>query len=259
MIINKTRADLLAEAKPILFNTEMVQAILDGQKTVTRRIINPKYRDGEAGFNVWYNEITKRYVVEKYDEDEMNFCPTRYVSPRYEVGDILYVRETWAEVEACDGRPFNIFKSDDNGVYADDNHKFTGWRPSIHMPKESARIFLCVTGVRAEKLQDIDVAEAHKEGVTAYYPKDYIHYFENLWTSTIKKSELDKYGWNANPWVWVYEFERIEYDEMWNCRKNGKAFAVISQSAIYKDGKIVGIQKHQPIIKELRGIENNEP
>ncbi len=98
------------------------------------------------------------------------------------------------------------------------------WQPSIHMPKEAARIFLRVTGVRVERLQDITLDDAIAEGCQGKFigsgecvgagweilPEDE---FADLWDSTIKKSDLDKYGWDANPWVWVIEFERISKEE----------------------------------------------
>ena len=100
------------------------------------------------------------------------------------------------------------------------------WHPSIHMPKEAARIFLQVTNVMVERLQEITEEQAVKEGIYQSNCKncnstfgcdtcldeeyDEVDAFSELWNSTIKKSEFDTYGWDANPWVWVIEFERIE-------------------------------------------------
>lgn len=195
--------------KPILFNTEMVRAILEGRKTVTRRVIKPHYKDGDTGFRINRRIIDNVITgVEYCDEEE---CGTnRYVTPPYQIGDILYVRETW--------------RKEDNGFayYATDWHKFGDeyvkqfkWKPSIHMPKEAARIWLKVTDVRVERLQDITPKQAGQEGVqwetdnSGLYRKFQFH---KLWDSTIKKQDLDKYGWNANPWVWVIEFERSVKD-----------------------------------------------
>lgn len=190
--------------KPILFNTEMVRTILEGRKTVTRRLIKPQpepfgkalaYKDG-----IWTIKGLVRYAP-------------------YQVGDVLYVRETWSEVETCNGRPFLIFKSDDNGKCADDNHKFKGWKPSLHMPKSAARIFLKVTDVRVERLHDITVDGVKQEGISLDYPlvkmieSKHLKEFVSIWNGTIKKQESDKYGWSANPFVWVYEFERVEKPE----------------------------------------------
>lgn len=207
-----TREKALKVAKPILFNTEMVRAILSGRKTVTRRIIK---RDIESILNSPYHkehpEVEDKTIIEK-------LC-----IPSYAAGDILYVRETW-----CDDRQFT--HEDTPGKYfykASESNNFK-WRPSIHMPKEAARIFLRVKDVRVERLQDITSVGAWKEGVgenciglsacgggcdTCRANTDnHIFMFNALWNSTIKKQDLDKYGWNANPWVWVIEFERIEVE-----------------------------------------------
>lgn len=92
------------------------------------------------------------------------------------------------------------------------------WHPSIHMPKEAARIFLRVTNVRVERLQEITSGQICKEGVEVEDPyvlngEEKRYAFSNLWDSTIKESDLDRYGWNANPWVWVIEFERCDKPE----------------------------------------------
>lgn len=194
--------------KPILFNTEMVRAILDGRKTVTRRIIKPQPWD-----TVFCNG-------HEFIPDNFGGCkPTGFICRKcglgvcpphckYPVGeaffrpycwpdDILYVRETWAKSMAGT----YMYKATDNPIIID------RWHPSIHMPKEAARLFLRVTGVRVERLQDIDddgvVAEGLKIGDD----------FDVLWDSTIKPADLPLYGWDANPWVWVIEFERCEKPE----------------------------------------------
>lgn len=176
--------------KPILFNTDMVRAILDGRKSCTRRVMKPQ-PTGEYA----------RIFAE--------------IAP-YQPGDILYVRETFAQVAK------HIF------WYRADNAEYTKnilWKPSIHMSKEAARIFLKVTDVRIERLQDITEDGVKAEG--AIDNRGFIHspdneydrihtareHFTGIWNSTIKKSELDHYGWNANPWVFVIEFIRIDKPE----------------------------------------------
>lgn len=196
--------------KPILFNTEMVRAILDGRKDAARRIVKGFIPDDE----VWgYTAFTpKGYIscrgtfADVYGE--------KFFKLPCESGDILYVRETW--------------KKAPNGYYyyedwqRNDIADVTKWKPSIHMPKEAARIWLKVTGVRMERLQEITEVGIQKEGVEVD-PKecagkfDFISelflLFQRLWNSTIKKSDIDRYGWDANPWVWVIEFERCEKQE----------------------------------------------
>ncbi len=92
------------------------------------------------------------------------------------------------------------------------------YHPSIHMPKEAARIWLKVTDVRAEQLQDIDGKGCVKEGIEEeplkYVGDEFVKgMFHDLWDSTIKKSDLDRYGWDANPYVWIMEFERCKKPE----------------------------------------------
>lgn len=204
--------------KPILFNTDMVRAILDGRKTVTRQVVKPHYRDNEIGFNIITNANTGKYVcIEYFDEWENE---TRYMADPYRPGDILYVRETWCDPSGT-GWPI-LYKADMPLKAAD--YK---WTPSIHMPREAARIFLRVTDVRVERLQDMTEADAFAEGFEAIvcnhpcgipctdcmntgYLEPAMVGFVDTWNSTIKPADRDLYGWEANPWVWVIEFERCE-------------------------------------------------
>lgn len=212
---------------PILFNTEMVQAIMDGRKTQTRRLMKLKYKENEAGFQILTNKHDGKFAyAEYYDEDEN---PTRLITPPCMPGSILWVRETWDNIPVSPGGHFRF-----GGMYyyrADGDIRPEGWQgnwhPSIHMPKEAARIFLRVKDVRVERLKDISVDDCKREGiwddykttseayhdalVNAAYPKC----FAGLWDSTIKPADRDKYGWNANPWVWVIEFEKCERPEGW--------------------------------------------
>lgn len=181
--------------KPILFNTDMVRAILDGRKTVTRRVIKPHFRPGEVSWQVITEKHSGKYVrIEYLDEWENE---TRYMSEPFRPGDILYVRETWAEM------PYGyVYRADDERPEGWDSED--RWRPSIHMPKEAARIFLRVKSVRAERLQNITDEDIEAEGLEIGC------YFDELWNSTIKTADRETYGWDANPWVWVIEFERCE-------------------------------------------------
>lgn len=227
--------------KPILFNTEMVRAILDGRKTCTRRLVkflsgkNPKWTGYIKDGSMLYNGKNE---------------PCIRTQP-YQPGDILYIRETWERFECrnCDGdergncpkEPKKSVLDKTCGCYmyraTDEISGDAKWHPSIHMPKEAARIWLEVTNVRVERLQEMKPVNVIKEGV---YPDcwdclntygesgsqccygteeqcsqcdEMMMEWEKLWNSTIKKSNLDQYGWNANPWVWVIEFERCEKPE----------------------------------------------
>ena len=202
---------------PILFNTEMVRANLDGRKTCTRRSVSSRQFLGmmpNKCKNAAPDEFFKgkRMMFKPYcDMTDAELIMTAYKAP-YEPGDILYVRETW--------------KKAPNGYYYYESWKrndiadVTKWKPSIYMPKEAARIWLKVTDVKVERLQDITIDEIRREGLEPRFKvKDKFSgdiargRFLELWNSTIKKSDLDRYGWDANPWVWVVEFERCEKPE----------------------------------------------
>ena len=221
--------------KPILFNAKMVRAILNGRKTVTRRVIKPRYKEDEGGFQVCTNKKTGEQWVEKSDWDEGSFDPPRYIKPPYMPGDILYVRETWAhECIETDGKvgalSYFYYRADNEEWF---NEVGIRWFPSIRMPKAAARIFLRVTDVRAERLQCIDEDGAIAEGcVPVACPECYgfggrcpdcngsgaiepaMLDFVDTWDSTIKKKDLPLYGWEASPWVWVIEFERVEENDV---------------------------------------------
>lgn len=247
--------------KPILFNTEMVKAILDGRKTVTRRVVKekgwditgqPKWANGEFWFNV---------CMKNKEETAKTATFCHLLKPPYEIGDTIYVRETWQIQSAhrfeCDvkiaykaGGELNKIQFCNRIDYDDfvyNKHIGDGrWYPSIHMPKEAARIFLRVNNVRVERLQQITNEDVRREGVTpkwyagrckcsAYEPECMNEPCENrvayermcvayermcyetpfleLWNSTIKPSDICKYGWDANPYVWVIEFERCDKPE----------------------------------------------
>lgn len=190
--------------KPILFNAEMVRAILDGRKTCTRRIVK---HDVEAILNSPYHK--------EHPEVEDKQIISKLCMPLYQPGDILYVRETWSL--RFDGEKY-FYKADKNTSREEKrllDYNDVRWHPSIHMPKEAARIWLKVTDVRVERLQEITIDGIRNEGLLsmAVHAGDMeiaLNEWELLWNSTIKKPDLDRYGWDANPYVWVIEFERCE-------------------------------------------------
>lgn len=202
--------------KPILFNTEMVRAILEGRKTQTRRLLKPKYRPEEDGFQIITNANTGKFVRVEYCDEDGN--ETRWMAPPCEVGDILWVRETWHKDA---GRyMYKANYADGEKFYRNGKEVTLRWRPSIHMPKEAARIFLRVNDVRVEKLNDLldHAGEVAKEGIPYSDEWDIeasCLRFKELWESTIKPADRDVYGWYANPWVWVIEFERVEKPKGW--------------------------------------------
>ena len=207
---------------PILFNTEMVQAILYGLKTCTRRLV--KFLPGE---NPKWTGYVKDGLMLYNGKNE----PCIREAP-YQPGDIMYVRETWGEGYE---EGTYIYKADDKlaNLPAFKKSSKILYHPSIHMPKEAARIWLKVTDVRVERLQDITYNGALREGAqgircdhvalgehgctdcmnTGWIEPPVVEFMQ-IWDSTIKKSDIDRYGWDANPWVWVVEFERCEKPEL---------------------------------------------
>ena len=219
--------------KPIIFNTEMVKAILDGRKTVTRRVIKPQplgriayimagYKHGLWGYpgsdtyKYWGDEWKK---PEGLSSEESN----RHWAPPCHTEDILYVRETWGDYRECTedgGGVYVLYRADypdgakqvthPNGIV----YELPKWHPSIHMPKEAARIFLRVTDVRVEQLQDMKMSDIQAEGVVpvsvngGQWQQWQMDYMKPVWDKTIKNRGC--YGWEANPWVWVISFKRCE-------------------------------------------------
>jgi len=239
--------------KPILFSTEQVQAILEGRKTQTRRVIKPQPE---------FAQIYEHKGETLYEGENRTWCYKNHISPDiwngiewivqfapYQPGDILWVRETWYyeehmhELTAGDpdlpsGRYKHryIYKASDPDYPVDVGVGNKGWRSSIHMPREAARIFLKVKNVRVERLQDITEEDARAEGIPWEYSLpdgmskelfearvermgfcnalesiggmfNYKRGFQFLWNNL---NANHGYGWETNPWVFVIEFERTE-------------------------------------------------
>ncbi|RYM47270.1 hypothetical protein [Serratia proteamaculans] len=199
--------------RPVIFNGEMVRAILDGRKTQTRRALNWKRQP--------YTEMAERDdgSLWPWAEDGDRGGDIWFPCPFGEVGDRLWVRETW-QGPLVDEEHFEDYRANadkfqtpefceyaaDGGARPEfcdlDDNAHQGWRPSIHMPRWASRTLLEITAVRVERLQDISEADAIAEGGTKHFNIDW---FGPLWASI--------YGvdsWNANPWVWVIEFKRVE-------------------------------------------------
>lgn len=209
--------------KPILFNTEMVRAILDGRKTCTRRVIKPQPQSrlcytyagshkGCIGKWTYPNRGAHEFWGEEYKlpENIKDEELSKQWNPPYHTDDILYARETWKKA------PNGYFYYED--WQRNDIADVTKWKPSIYMPKDAARIWLKVTDVRVERLQEITIDGIRNEGLSsmAVHAGDMeiaMEEWKNLWNSTIKKPDINHYGWDANPWVWVIEFERCEKPE----------------------------------------------
>ena len=227
--------------RPILFNTQMVKAILDGRKTQTRRVVK-----GIEYLNVYRAEPADETLAQ-WDfyyggciADGGLLDAVKRINAPYAAGDVLWVREKFAQRVFHNHRGsmpfFAVYEAPEeaggtmtiNNVYGSENEPVP-WTPSIHMPKEAARIFLRVKNVRVERLQDCGdgwCLDIEKEGVTSphdpilYVNDDEFHEalrgeMKKLWDSTTNLTERDRYGWDANPWVWVIEFERCDKPEGW--------------------------------------------
>lgn len=220
------REELLKIAKPILFNTEMVKAILDDKKTETRRTMKPQpWNIGQGEYECrhekgFYNIGGNEWACRQCGCGIIPFKGGSHFRAPYQPEDILYVRETWQYLYELDGNEEIIegtgryyYAATDQlpgDTYVDSygiSREKVPWRPSIHMPKKAARIFLKATNIRPERLQDIDDNGVVAEGLQIGDP------FDGLWNSTIKKADRDRYGWEANPWVWVIKFKRLEGED----------------------------------------------
>jgi hypothetical protein len=196
--------------KPILFSTPMVKAILEGRKTMTRRVVVlPKSAPkGRIPF------------FENIPDPSLRGLPNGIhsywqVTPKYLPGDILWVRETWSDFfKEANGEGEYIYKADKEMV--SDTFR---WNTSLFMPRKAARLFLEVKSVRVERLRDITEEDAEAEGVRPHVLPTCLEHthreaFMDLWDSlNAKRVDAEKkpvYSWESNPWVWVIEFERVK-------------------------------------------------
>lgn len=223
--------------KPILFNTDMVRELLDGQKTVTRRIIKNQpftecdhggvheFVTDDFGGKFGYTGFVCKKCGYGVSPPHCKYpCGTSFFRPPYNSDDILYVRETWRVRNVCGDIARGDRMAEIEFIAGGDTicvpafdyaPSYGAWKPSIHMPKEAARLFLRVKHVSVERLQDIDIEGIRAEGINtlAAHVGDIdiaIQEFAELWDSTIKKDDLFLYAWKSNPWVWVIEFERCD-------------------------------------------------
>ena len=209
--------------RPILFSAPMVRAILSGSKSQTRRVVKPQPTEGGlewatacgGDFAAWQDPLL---LLDEHSEDG---GPCQRKCPYGRIGEKLWVRETWMDLlgtgierKTGDHGRYAYAADTPPGSYGDDQRKAYGlkWRPSIHMPRAASRITLEVTGVRVERLQDISEADALEEGITyndlpnnGLDPRRARTWYHRLWESINGPG-----SWEANPWVWVVEFKRLE-------------------------------------------------
>lgn len=231
--------------RPILFNADMVRAVLDGRKTQTRRVMKVQPESNQFGLRRIIASA-ERSDTGKYHWTESNATGNHirsapFTCPFGAVGDRLWVKETWSVVshafdddglmidyvpdrpaKAVHEKPFGrgyysghaIYAADGGFTWGDDDGCVDGrssWKPSIHMPRWASRITLEITGVRVERLHAITLGDICKElgcGLYDFRPATYgFKVWEELWQSIYGAD-----SWQANPWVWVVEFKRVEVD-----------------------------------------------
>ena len=208
--------------KPMIFSGPMVKAILDGDKTMTRRVIKPQPK---SKLTYVYAAGHKRYIGKwmypsryEIEGDGIWTPPEGFTAADRETlwtppchgDDILWVRETWAQ---WNGHYLYLTEDTLTRCLTDDGEAIK-WRPSIHMPKQAARIFLRVEKVSVERLQEISVEDIAREALAGLIPTSNFT-FRRFWDSLRKPADLKQYGWDANPWVWVISFQRCEKPETW--------------------------------------------
>lgn len=197
--------------KPILFSTPMVQAIIEGRKTMTRRVVPEKIVDDYYNYDDWCNSVGKP------ESERFGFYRTydkTYFLDRckYVVGDILWVRETFQNANSIvNGVQSNYAYKADGSAFGD--YEIEKWKPSIFMPFEACRLFLKITGVRVERLQDISQEDAIKEGCIYGKGNGEIDYavgdkhFPTLWAQINGEQ-----SWKDNPWVYALTFEKFDHE-----------------------------------------------
>lgn len=201
--------------KPILFNTQMVKAILNGKKTMTRRIMNPQPIEHNSIFTgedalplpvAKYAKLMKKWQKKGFSRLCVDGILNGYLMPKamaYQ-DDILWVRETFAKLDISGDGYSYVYKASNNGTDWAENSEDWKWKPSLFMPMDAARIFLQVESLKFERIQDISEEDAQKEGVGSKEE------FKQLWISINGEK-----SWNDNPYVFVYTFKikEIKYND----------------------------------------------
>ena len=192
----------MKKEKPILFSTAMVQAILEGRKTQTRRVINFKTHEPNSFFKNYYENYIFNCDCDDCRGINLHQC---IVKCPYEIGMRLWCRETWHHAEEYSKYDGYIYKAD----YKPELLKQMKWRwkPSIFMPREACRLLLEITDIEVERVQDITITDASREGIKSLKMKTfYKDAWRELWDSINSKRG---YGWDKNPFVWVLSFKKI--------------------------------------------------
>lgn len=218
------------KSKPIFIAADLIPALLDGRKSCVRRLAKPQPGEKYKYPLGFVNDSTDEKIIGRFGFGVHAYGGLiQYATPSYLPGDILYVRETWHKYTKRVGKGENCHLAEFYGYkasIANSEDADEPWKSPACMPKEAARIWLKVTDVQVERLQEITEDGCVAEGI---YPSrcrgcnatfgcdtcpdecyNEIDEFSEIWNSTVKKSDLNHYGWDTNPWVFVYEFERCE-------------------------------------------------
>lgn len=220
---------------PMLFSTEMVKALLAGRKTQTRRLITERNSSSSAILKELDFSTARKDLFLKNHGTNIEYLKvsrpedgTRHrVCPKYQPGDLLWVREVFRYIDFAGDENGYVYRASENGMDWEQNDENWKWKPSLHMPKVAARIWLEIQDVRVERVQDISEEDAVAEGVepytysgrisfTAY--KDYLERtpqslddilnakesYQSLWES-LHGIE----SWRSNPWIWVYNLSIV--------------------------------------------------
>jgi hypothetical protein len=204
--------DVAINERPIVFSSPMIQAILAGRKTMTRRVMKSQPPANISSASCWADgmwRIDHEPVPNMLPDGQQlgNTVGIRVRCPCGRVGDRLWVRESWhpvAELSYCTGPEHIRFAAS----VGEAEWATTRWKPSIHMPRWASRITLEITGIKVERLQEIDEVDACLEGVLACEGSR-VASFAGLWDRLNSKRG---FGWTSNPWVWVVSFKRVEVE-----------------------------------------------
>ena len=193
---------------PILFNGEMVRAIIAGRKTQTRRLVNRPAMASAQSFSDGMKYAKEHGLAGVQKVGRCDGVEWRCKCPYGVPGDLLWVRETWAyETDFGTHTGKTVYRADGDMREAEGGKPTDKWRPSIHMPRWASRITLLVTGVRVERVQDTTEADARAEGLEPGPGPDGLTTAKTeFWLLWDRINSARGFGWTANPWVWVVEF-----------------------------------------------------
>jgi hypothetical protein len=204
---------------PLIFSGESVRKTQQGIKTMTRRIVPERIVHKYNDYDDWRRSVMCAEVPATRTFEREYFTD----KCRYHRGDILWVKETWQrKVDGEDGPFLRYIYKADNESFLDDKYDLNGvkfhWRNSMYMPKEAARLFLKIIGVKVERLQKIILDDAKAEGMTKIEDGEVFFEFMETWDKLNAKRGKDvSFDWASDPWVYAISFMKIDKPEGWPC------------------------------------------